>query len=389
MLPATDQVVSSSAGSASHRPRVLLVEDDQGVAEVLRGVLDGLNCRVTIAKDLAGARKSLSRGAPFQLMLADVQLPDGDGLTLLPVLRKRHATASAIVLTGGPSVERCVTALRGGAADFLVKPFDNSKLVERIKAALAKQSAASRQENRLVRLRDAVKRLGVARRMVSKKVDLLCNDLVGAYGELSRQVDFIRTEESFRKHIAGCKDLEAMLCQTMDWLMRSVGYANVALWLAGDDGSFQLGAYMKYTLPGEEPVVKAMQQGMLPMTIHDGVMHITGNELIAKQQDDVCTPLAGNDLLGVNCTYLGDPLAAMLFFRDAAAPFSETDIATVKAIGPVFAATLAALVRDPSEEETGGEERAGGDRDDSEPRPSKQKKRDRDDWWKNGEPPPF
>jgi len=175
----------------------------------------------------------------------------------------------------------------------------------------------------------------------------------------------------------------------MDWMMRSVGYANVALWLAGDDGSFQLGAYMKYTLPGEEPVVKAMQQGMLPMTIHDGVMHITGNELIAKQQDDVCTPLAGNDLLGVNCTYLGDPLAAMLFFRDAAAPFSETDIATVKAIGPVFAATLAALVRDPSEEETGGEERAGGDRDDSEPRPSKQKKRDRDDWWKNGEPPPF
>jgi FixJ family two-component response regulator len=390
MLPGTDHV-DSGPPVTRHQPRVLLVDDDPAVLELLGRLLVDLNCRVTVAKDLASAKRSLSRGARFQLMLADVQLPDGDGLSLLAALRRRQPTAAALILTGGPSVERCVTALRGGAADFLLKPFDNLHLQERVRMALARQSAAARQEMRLQRLRDAVKRLGIARRMVSKKVDLLCNDLVAAYGELSTQVDTIRTEENFRKHLAGCSDLEQMLCQTMDWVMRSLGYANVALWLAGDDGAFQMGAYMKYTVAGEEPVVKAMQHGMLPRVMHDGSMHMPASELIAQHQGspetrELCAPLAGQDLLGVNCTYLGDPLAAMLFFRDIASPFTEMDAATLKAIAPVFASTLATLVRDPGEDPRDLDEPT--EADDSTAPPQQQRRRS-DDWWKNGEPPPF
>ena len=152
--------------------------------------------------------------------------------------------------------------MREGAVDFLPKPFtaDHSDRARQQSAARSRPSRPRRQR-RLDKLRDAVKRLNVARRMVSKKVDLLCNDLVTAYGELSRQLDAVRTQEGFRKLLDEANDLEQMLCHAMDWLLRQIGYSNVAIWLAGDDAEYQLGAYMKYTIPGEPPLTDAMKNG--------------------------------------------------------------------------------------------------------------------------------
>jgi YesN/AraC family two-component response regulator len=232
-----------------------------------------------------------------------VGLPDGDGMSLLAALRRHQPTASAVVITGSPSVDGAITALRGGAVDFVAKPFNNDHLIDRIRTALNRQSVLARQEKRLVRLRDAVKRLGAARRMVSKKVDLLCNDLVSAYGELSKQLDVVRTQEGFRKQIELSNDLEQMLCHAMDWLLREFGYSNVALWLAGEEGEFQLGAYMKYTIAGEEPLIAALQDSLLIRTTREGVVHISGEELKGRVDSAVFAVLSGQTILSISCIW--------------------------------------------------------------------------------------
>jgi FixJ family two-component response regulator len=382
-----DQLVKAKP-AIPPRPRVLVVDDEPGLLDLIDEILQGLNCKVTFAKTVAGAKKMLA-GQSFELMLTDVGLPDGDGMSLLAALRRHQPTASAVVITGSPSVDGAVTALRGGAVDFVAKPFNNDHLIERIRTALLRQSVLARQEKRLVRLRDAVKRLGAARRMVSKKVDLLCNDLVSAYGDLSKQLDVVRTQEGFRKQIELSNDLEQMLCHAMDWLLREFGYSNVALWLAGEEGEFQLGAYMKYTIAGEEPLIAALQDSLLIRTTREGVVHISGEELTGKMDSAVFAVLSSQTILSISCTYLGEPLAVMTFFRDAAAGFAESDIATLKAIAPLFASSLAAIVRDssePREEEAGDGHFADDDEDES---PDKKRRRSADDWWKRGEPPPF
>ncbi len=384
-----DQMTSATPVQSrpARRPRVLVVDDEPVLLDLIDEILQGMNCKVSFAKTVAGAKKLLA-GESFELMLTDVGLPDGDGLSLLAALRRHQPTASAVVITGSPSVDGAVTALRGGAVDFVAKPFNNEQLVDRIRKALDRQSILARQEKRLVRLRDAVKRLGVARRMVSKKVDLLCNDLVSAYGELSKQLDVVRTQEGFRKQIETSKDLEQMLCQAMDWLLREFGYSNVALWLAGEEGEFQLGAYMKYTIAGDEPLIAALHDSLLIRTTRDGLVHIGGDELHGKMDNSIREMLVGQTILSISCTYLGEPLAVMTFFRDTGAKFSETDVATLKAIAPLFASSLAAIVRDPSEES--GEEGDGhfADDDEDESR-GKGGRKAADDWWKRGEPPPF
>jgi hypothetical protein len=178
----------------------------------------------------------------------------------------------------------------------------------------------------------------------------------------------------------------------MDWLLRELGPANVGLWLASDDGVFQLGAYMKHTVPGSDDVVEAMRVGVLPATARDGLLHCGGDDLKGKLTKPQRQALAGQDVLALSATYLGEPLAALVFFRSAAAAFHDEDVTLLKAVVPVFAAALAAVVRDPTAaEETGdgggtaspfAEGTPAAEDDDMEGRRS-------ENWWKRGEPPPF
>jgi FixJ family two-component response regulator len=370
-----------ASSKTKHRPRVLVVDDEQGLLDVVTDMVEGMDCSVTVAKTIAQAKRKLLSDS-FELLVTDVNLPDGDGTSLLPTLRRHQPTATAIVITGSPSVDGAITALRGGAVDFVPKPFNHTQLVDRVRKALDRQGVLSRQEKRLVRLRDAVKKLGIARRMVSQKVDLLCNDLVSAYSDLSKQLDSVRTQENFRKQIDVATDLEQLLCHTMDWLLRQLGNSNVALWLAGDDGQFQLGAYMKHTIAGDETISNAMLSGILPATTRDGFVHARGEDLRGRLKKDEFKLLVNQDIISLSATYLGEPLAAIILFRDASHPFTDIDETTLKAISPVFATALATVVRDPNlspdsdgqlldEDDTRDDTKAAGD------------------WWKRGEPPPF
>ncbi len=229
--------------------------------------------------------------------------------------------------------------------------------------------------------------------MVTKKVDLLCNDLVSAYGELSKQFDDVRHQESFRKLLGEAKDLEQMLCHAMDWILRKAGYCNVAVWLASEDEGYQLGAYMKYTINGEEAFTNAMRTGIVPMVTKDSFVHMN-----AEQAGQNLTPaeldyMRNQTVMGVNCTYLGESLAALVLFRDDRSPFTEEDAAMLKAVSGIFATSLASMVRggEEGDEDSDGENEGGSLLDDgADPdKPKSRNKKNDADWWKRGEAPPF
>src|SRR5207237_10564276 len=98
--------------------------------------------------------------------------------------------------------------------------------------------------------------------------------------------------------------------------------------------------------------------------------------------------MANQTILGINCTYLGEPLAAMILFREGDKPFTEEDEAVLKMISPVFACALASAVK--GEEQEGGEGAEGGGEEGGEDgNGRKTEERSDADWWKRGESPPF
>jgi FixJ family two-component response regulator len=377
--------------SKTELPRVLVVDDEPSLREVIEDILQhGIECHVFTAGSVAEAKKILLSES-IQLLIADVNLPDGNGTSLLALLQRHQPTATAIVITGHPSMDIAINAMRDGAVDFVPKPFTHEHLVDRMRSALNHQAKADKQEKRFDRLKVAVKRLNESRRMISRKVDLLCNDLVSAYGELSKQLDDVRTQEGFRKFIAGATDLEQLLCHAMDWMLRQLGYCNVAVYLAGEDGAFQLGAYLKYTLTGDNPLTDSLKRVLLPPTVREGCLHVNANEYDTQFTSKEMLLMKGQDILGINCTYLGESLACILFFRDSRSPFTDDDEALLRSISSIFAIALASVVR----EIRGDEDQEDADRDpesskedggvDNGPRPRK----DPADWWKHGGESPY
>jgi FixJ family two-component response regulator len=385
MLPATTDTKIRSA----QRPRVLVVDDEPELIELIGEVVKGqVDCKIVSATTVEEARRILARES-VEVLVTDVHLPDGDGMSLLSHLREHQPNASAIVITGSPSMDRAITAIRGGAIDFVTKPFSNEQLIERVRSAIERHSQNVKRDKRIDRLREAVKRLNDSRKLISKKVDLLCNDLISAYGDLSRQLEDVRTKDGFRKFIAEAKDLEQLLCHSMDWLLRELGYANVAVFLAADDGVFQLGAYMKYTVAGETLLTEALRRVIVPMAVKEAVAHFPAKTLSDRLTSQEMTLLKGQDVLAVNCTYLGESLASIIFFRDEKNGFKEEDAELLRQIGPIFAIELASVVHEEERDETPFCEGTTEPEEKGNAPKKRPPKKDPADWWKNGEAPPF
>jgi len=119
--------------------RILLVEDDPALGEAVRDHLRSLAHAVDREERLAWAEAAL-RAVPYDLVLLDLGLPDGDGLAFLKRLRARGDTTPVIVLTARDRIGERIAGLEAGADDYLVKPFDLGELAARV-AAVARRYA--------------------------------------------------------------------------------------------------------------------------------------------------------------------------------------------------------------------------------------------------------
>ncbi|MCP2257910.1 DNA-binding response regulator, OmpR family, contains REC and winged-helix (wHTH) domain [Streptoalloteichus tenebrarius] len=130
--------------------RVLLVEDDDGVADALVEVLDAHGHVPTRVRRGADA---LTRHRDADLVLLDLGLPDEDGLEILRKLR-RVATVPVLVLTARGDERSVVRGLRLGADDYLVKPVRLAELLARMEAVARRAGRAHGGGETVVRLGD-------------------------------------------------------------------------------------------------------------------------------------------------------------------------------------------------------------------------------------------
>ena len=115
--------------------RILLIEDDDGTADEIGLELTSSGHDVTRVAALEPAR-ALSAGEPFDLLILDRQLPDGEGLELLSALRRNGQRTPALVLSALGSLDDRVRGLRAGGDDYLPKPFALVELIARVEALL-------------------------------------------------------------------------------------------------------------------------------------------------------------------------------------------------------------------------------------------------------------
>ncbi|WP_428311724.1 sigma-54-dependent transcriptional regulator [Hydrocarboniphaga sp.] len=126
---------------------ILLVDDDGGILRLFRRCLEGDGHRISTARSAAEAEAALGRNV-FDACVLDLDLGEDSGLELLPKLREWAPWMRVIMATATDDVATALSAIRVGAADYLVKPCDPSQLSH----AVAQQVEARRLEQRVLAL---------------------------------------------------------------------------------------------------------------------------------------------------------------------------------------------------------------------------------------------
>ncbi|MCI5641142.1 MAG: response regulator transcription factor [Lachnospiraceae bacterium] len=137
--------------------KILIIEDDNAIAELEKDYLEINEFDVTLEKDgSAGAARALDE--EFDLIILDLMLPGMDGFEICKLIREKKNTPIIMVSARKDDIDK-IRGLGLGADDYMTKPFSPSELVARVKAHLARYqrlTSAGAEANEIIEIRDLV-----------------------------------------------------------------------------------------------------------------------------------------------------------------------------------------------------------------------------------------
>ncbi len=196
----------------AYKPHVLLMEDEMGVAKGLEMVMREEGYEVDIA--FTGQRAlDMIRSIEFDLLIADLRLPDMDGMDVVQHIREKQPSTNVVIITGYPSVSSAVEAVRMGVSDYLRKPFTEDEFKTAVKSALYKKEKESMEEL----IVETQKERLIQKEEVVRVLERAYHD-----GEFWRGL-MENGSESLKEYRLSNKAKAAILSGDLEWIRKNVG----------------------------------------------------------------------------------------------------------------------------------------------------------------------
>src|SRR5512135_984436 len=161
--------------------RMLVVDDDQDMRDTITDFISKMGIKVGQAASLEEARRLLGNDAdPFDLVITDLRLPDGNGLEVVRAAHTRRPDTLVTILTGYASLDTAIEAIRLGAYDYLTKPFTLDQIGVQVRN-MVQRILLSKENARLsVRLQELYQEVN---RLQAERVEA-----IGFHNEIRRQL---------------------------------------------------------------------------------------------------------------------------------------------------------------------------------------------------------
>ena len=132
----TSDLETAGAGGAARRPRVLVVDDEESIRDLLSQTLALADYDVDVASDGLDALDRVRMGR-YSLLITGLKMPGLDGLTMISAARQLNAQLPVVVITGFSTEDSAIEAANLGVSGYLTKPFEVPKVLEVAARALS------------------------------------------------------------------------------------------------------------------------------------------------------------------------------------------------------------------------------------------------------------
>src|SRR5262249_24356487 len=119
-----------------HPERILVVDDEESIREIVCAMLTASGYQTQKAQSGVEALRLLESGAEFDLMLSDLMMAELDGVALLERTKEKYPDMPVIMVTAVHDISVALAAIRNGAYDYLLKPFEREQLFNTVRRAL-------------------------------------------------------------------------------------------------------------------------------------------------------------------------------------------------------------------------------------------------------------
>lgn len=292
--------------------------------------------------------------SPHDLVLVDARLPRGSAFTLCTRLSQDPGQPGSVVLEESPSVDSAVRAMRAGASDLITGNPGDDELRERLGAAVERSREGVRRANRADRLETLCTKLEGAHDAVAGQVGGLCDDLVGAYQDLTDRMGDLSVASELNSLLRQELDVESLLRTTLEYLLAKVGSTNAGIFLPSPSGEWTLGAYINYDCPKDsaEVMLDQLADVVAPRFEEQRtLLHIKTDAEFASHLDNDAHWMDKRSMLVIACHDQQDDgaeeecLAVVTLFRNRTVGFNSETERLVEIVCTMFSRQLDRVIR--------------------------------------------
>ncbi len=327
--------------STIEMPRVIVCGEDaetQEVAAILENSID-LDC--VVFDGVSTLRHQLIEHGGEVLVLS----ADHADERLAQDLKRLRPHLSIVMVSATTTIEEVTRAMRTGAVDFIAGEIEPSDIQARISRAAARTIELRSRDLRNRRLGEVARRIDeVSGGSPVESAPVAGSDADGDSG----LVDRVSMQSEFRTLLRQELDVEDLLRTALEYLLVKTGPTNAAVFLAGGDGQFGLGAYVNYehSRRSVEPMLQRLCDEVSPriaeetelLRFEDASEFVSDCDLGSDVDSDL-------DMVAVPCHHDGECLAVMYFFRRMDDAFSDQTADLLNDLREMLAEQLATLIR--------------------------------------------
>ena len=346
-----DEAITASDGAAA-RTLVLVVSRRKTVQREMTESLGGIV--VDIATSVTEAKQRLA-ATIHDAVILDSALPGDGAFALLETLREGSDSGpGGILLVERPEANLALRAIRSGACDVIERETPSVDLAAAVGRVASRSRRAASRRNDSQRVRSLCGRLDSTNAALTDQVGQLCQDLLGAYSDLSEQLDDVAMASELNGVLGLELDVESLLRTLLEFLLARIGSTNAAIYLPSAEGDHSLGAYINYDLPKEagEVMLDELADAVAPRFEHGRRVCVMSSDAELREHlGEDAHWLADQSVMAVGCgddptnESEGECLAVIVLFRRGRIGFSKSAVRTLQIASDLFTQQLSRVLR--------------------------------------------